>query len=123
MRKLLLLSFIVGIGLNSLAGVVPHSNGEGGCAASCCEAARNGGPQARVARLCCMLDCNQPGGTSTPNPVNSIVMAPDSSNASAPRTFRLEPIFAARGPIFGDAPPRSAVDPPHLFLATGALLI
>jgi len=57
--------FLIAVAGNSAAAVSPHLDGDGGCSADCCHAARQPGKQAAMSRLCCLMDCKQPGGTHT----------------------------------------------------------
>src|SRR5713226_4131962 len=62
-RKLFILAFVVSVAGNSLAAVSPHMDGDGGCRADCCRAARHNEPQATLSKLCCLTQCNQPRET------------------------------------------------------------
>lgn len=72
MRRLLILIFVVSVVGDSAAAIAPHMDGEG-CSAECCQAARQNRPDANMSKLRCIVDCNQPAGTSSPVSVASIV--------------------------------------------------
>lgn len=80
--RLLILAFLVSVAGDALAAVVPHMDGDGGCSAECCQAARQNRRDANLSKLRCIVDCNQPGETSSPSPVARI-MAQRHGDASA----------------------------------------
>jgi hypothetical protein len=71
-RNLLITMFLITVAGNSAAAVSPHLDGDGGCSADCCQAARLPGKQAAMSRLCCLMDCKQPGGTHNSSSFNPL---------------------------------------------------
>jgi len=62
--RVLILTFLLTVGADSLAAVTPHVDGEG-CAAGCCQAARLNRRGAGPSKLRCLVDCNQSGAANT----------------------------------------------------------
>src|SRR5262245_14985957 len=56
--SLLMLTTIVGVGAHQQEGSCPISN-----LPDCCKKARSHTPEASMARLCCNLNCSEPGST------------------------------------------------------------
>jgi hypothetical protein len=65
-KRLLTILFLIAVVGNSLAALPPHRDGEGGCGAECCEAARGNGPTATISGICCITECKQSAETTTP---------------------------------------------------------
>jgi hypothetical protein len=64
-KRLTTILFLVAVIVNSLVAVPPHRDGEGGCGAECCEAARQDGPLATISGICCITECKQSTETTT----------------------------------------------------------
>jgi hypothetical protein len=60
-----MLTAAVGIGAHQQEGSCPMSN-----VPDCCKKARNQGPEASMARLCCNLNCSEPGSTGNSSSSN-----------------------------------------------------
>src|ERR1043165_5490505 len=57
---IVMLTGAVGVGAQQREGSCPMSN-----LPDCCKKAQSHGPQASLARLCCNLNCSEPGSTGT----------------------------------------------------------
>src|SRR5262249_46551599 len=69
-KRLLIILFLIAVTCNSLTAFPPHRDGEGGCGAECCAAARQAagqnGPIATISGICCITECQQSAETTTP---------------------------------------------------------
>lgn len=122
--RLLIAAFLLAITGNALAGVSPHLDGGGGCAPSCCEAARDDGPGSYIAQVCCLTDCSQPGGTHSPTPTASIASQRQKSFSAV--LFSLDPDPLAsfiRYKRFPKSPTKKVAGSTDRYLETGSLLI
>lgn len=122
-KRLFTTLFLIAMIGNSLTALPPHRDGEGGCGAECCEAARQDGPAAVISGICCMTECRQDAETTTststlvdfkPQPLGNhagcFVSIPSQNSSLQP----------ARFPI---SPTRFLYGSPHRYLDIGALLI
>jgi hypothetical protein len=58
-KRLITTFFLVAVIGNLFIAIPPHTDGEGGCGADCCEAARSDGSQATISGVCCITECQQ----------------------------------------------------------------
>ena len=121
-RKLFILAFVVSVAGNSLAAVSPHADGEGGCAADCCRAARHNKPEATLAKLCCLTRCNQPGETQGSPATSLLSYGPDERTPSLVGVC-IEDVYSAQPWEAWHSPAGLIVQSTHIYLTTGTLLI
>ena len=121
-KVLLILSFIASVGVNSLAGVNPHLDGDGGCAASCCRAAHKEGRESVVSRFCCLFDCKQSGESQSSSTIQ-IAAAQKKDSFAAYVVFNLEAVLSTAHSTFPNSPTRKIAGSSDRYLETGALLI
>ncbi len=121
-RLLLILSFVASVGVNSLAGVNPHLEGDGGCAASCCRAARNMGQESVVSKICCLFDCKQSGESNSAS-TSQMGAAQNKVFSAAHFNFKPEAIFSIGQARFPNSPIRNIAGSSDRYLETGSLLI
>jgi hypothetical protein len=124
MRLLLILCFMGSVSFNSLAGVFPHTPGDGGCSAGCCEAARRKGPNSKASSLCCMVDCAQPGHTnSSPSATQDYRAIQKKQSAARQTLWKLDTDPAVRHFRFPNSPTRNISGSSDRYLETGTFLI
>ena len=121
-KLLLILSFMASVGVNSLAGVNPHLEGDGGCSASCCRAALNKGQESVAFSLCCLFDCKQ-SGESHSTSTSQIAPAQKKHFAIAHFAFSSAAIGSAKDTRFSNAPTRNTFGSSDRYLEIGSLLI
>ena len=63
---IVMLTAALGVGAHEQEGSCPMSN-----VPDCCKKARSHGPEAAMARLCCNLNCSEPGSTGSSNSSSS----------------------------------------------------
>jgi len=122
-HRLLILVFLLAVTGNSLAAVPAHLEADGGCSADCCRAARQNKPDSSIAKLCCMTQCNQPGGTGSQAPAISILSELRSKRSLALSRFSLEAVVLSRAAARFHSLILPASDSTSVYLRTGALLI
>ena len=121
-RLLLIVGFIASVGVNSLAGVNPHLEGEGGCAASCCQAAHKDGQESVVSRFCCLFDCKQSGESHSSLTIQ--FAAAQKKDLSATHfVFKPEAVLFTEYARFPNSPTRNIAGSSDRYLETGSLLI
>src|SRR5215510_16090874 len=85
MRKWLTSVALTIVMLNAVVGAGAHQQ-EGSCPMSnlpdCCKKARSNGPDASIARLCCNLNCSEPGSTSNSNSSSFSTQQSTTANAA-----------------------------------------
>ena len=84
--SLVMLTSVVGVGAHQQEGSCPMSN-----VPDCCKKAQSHGPEASMARLCCNLNCSEPGSSgnsSSSFSTQRLSSAPAVLNASQP-SFRI----------------------------------
>jgi hypothetical protein len=66
LKRLTNLLLILAVGVSVSAGIPLHSGGSGSGMIDCCKKAleQDDSPQVAVARLCCAMNCNEPGATT-----------------------------------------------------------
>ena len=121
-RLLLIVGFIASVGVNSLAGVNPHLEGDGGCSASCCRAAHNKGQESVASRFCCLFDCKQ-SGESHSSSASQIAAAQNRDLSAAYFIFKPEAVFFTGHARFPNSPARNIFGSSDRYLETGSLLI
>lgn len=121
-RLLLIVGFIASVGVNSLAGVNPHLEGEGGCAASCCQAAHKEGQESVVSRFCCLFDCKQ-SGESHSSSTTQLAVAQKKDLSAAYFVFKPEAVFSTGHARFPNSPTPDVAASSDRYLLTGSLLI
>src|SRR5882762_3868544 len=121
-RLLLIVGFIASVGVNSLAGVNPHLEGEGGCAASCCQAAHKDGQESVVSRFCCLFDCKQ-SGESHSSSTSQIAVAQKKDLSAAYLVFRPQAVLFTESAKFPNSPIRNIAGSSDRYLETRSLLI
>lgn len=120
-RRLLILAFTLSVAGNSLAGVAPVVEGDGGCG-GCCSAARRNEPRVSPSKLCCLTECNQPGETqqsATPR----VLRTERDNKSSSPVAVGLAAAHSIQPSGFLHSAARSVVQSTHIYLRTGTLLI
>src|SRR5258707_15839888 len=122
LRLLLIVGFITSVGVNSLAGVNPHLEGDGGCAASCCRAAHKEGQDSVVSKICCLFDCKQ-SGESHSTSINQLAAAQKKDSFAAYFVFKPEADLSTAHPRFPNSPTRKIAGSSDRYLETGSLLI
>ncbi|HXG93977.1 MAG TPA: hypothetical protein VNN73_16655 [Blastocatellia bacterium] len=122
-RSLIILAFIIAVAVNSLAAVTPHMDGDGGCSAACCQAARQHGPGANFSKLRCLIDCSQPGSAESPSPAYAVINDQNKKASAALFAFRVEValLFQSSNAARSMMPIKTATT--DVYLKTGALLI
>jgi hypothetical protein len=122
-KRLVTILFLVAMVCNSLSVIPPHRDGEGGCGADCCAAARQEGPSATISAICCITECRESAETTTPAVSPTVLKqqqqsAPvDCAPALSPQTFYLQ---YAKFPV---SPTRFLHGSSSRYLETGSLLI
>src|SRR5262245_7865248 len=122
-KQLVTTLVLVGMVCNSLSVIPPHRDGEGGCGAECCMAARQEVPTATISAICCMTECRGSGETTAPAVAPTALKqlqlsAPvDCAPALSSQTFYLQ---YAKFPI---SPTRFLHGSSSRYLETGSLLI
>jgi hypothetical protein len=126
-KRLITILFLTTVIGNSMAAFPPHRDGEGGCGAECCAAARHAHedePVATISAICCITEC--PQSAETTNAASAIT-----DLKRQPQPARLAGCIIstpgqdsflqrARFPI---SPTRFLYGSPHRYLDIGALLI
>jgi hypothetical protein len=120
MRKLVMFIFVVSVATNSIAAVSPHLDGDGGCSAVCCQAARRTGRGATLSKLCCLADCKQPSGTQAASPSDVFVAE---KHKPATLASHLEDGLSTCASSSLGSSICIAAGPTDVYLKTGALLI
>jgi|SRR5262245_38797076 len=122
-KRLVTILFIITMAGNSLTVIPPHRDGEGGCGAECCEAARQEGPTTTISAICCITECQGAAETTTSSVTPTVIKqqqlsAPSNcAPALSPQTFYLQ---YARFPI---SPTRFLHGSSSRYLDNGSLLI
>jgi hypothetical protein len=122
-ERLITIIFLMAVAANSLAALPPHRDGEGGCGAECCEAARHDGPVATISGICCITECPQPAETAR-SAAASIELKPQ--QLSGPAAGFLSTSNQAsylQHARFPDSPTRFLHGSSSRYLDTGSLLI
>src|SRR4030095_9997562 len=120
-RLLLILVFIASVGVNSVAGVNPHLESDGGCSASCCRAGRQKAQVAVASSLCCLFDCKQSGESHSSSP--SQIAAAQKKDSFAVRFVFQPEVIPATQQRFPNSPTRNLAGSSDIYLETGSLLI
>src|SRR5436190_23837946 len=122
-KRLATILFLVALVTNTLGVFPPHRDGEGGCEAECCQAARQGGPNATMSGICCITECRQSAefSTSTTALLNSIPNQTISLVGSDLSTLIQKPLL--RQPRFPSSPTRFLNGSSSRYLETRSLLI
>jgi hypothetical protein len=122
-KRLVTTLFLVAMVCNSVSVIPPHHDGEGGCGAECCAAARQEGPTATISAICCITDCRGSAETTTPV-VSSTVLKQQQLSAPADCAPTLSPkIFYLQYAKFPVSPTRFLHGSSGRYLETGSLLI
>ena len=121
-RRLLILAFLITVGANSVGAVSPHMDGDG-CAMACCKAARQTGPDSAPARLRCLVDCNQPAGTSTSSGTEITFAAQKKAGTNGFLVNAPETLSYIQHARFPKSPTRFLAGCTDRYLETGTLLI
>jgi hypothetical protein len=121
-KLLLILSFIVSVGVNSLAGVNPHLESDVGCSASCCRAAHNKGQESIASSLCCLFDCKQSGESHSPS-TSQIAPAQKKHLAIAHFVVSSTVTVSAKDARFSNSLTRNTFGSSDRYLEIGSLLI
>ena len=123
MRLLIILGFVITVAVNSLAGVSPHLDGEGGCSMSCCQAARRNDEQSKLSRLCCATDCKQPGSTHGTSSITPLSEARHKAPVVEHTWLNLETGSYISTSRFPKSPTTKMAGSSDRYLETGSLLI
>ena len=121
-RKLFILIFVLSVANNSLAAALPYIEGDGECKTSCCRSTRHNEPRAKLSKMCCLTQCNQPAEAQG---------VPESTSFSAGRHTKDPGSLASCVEAACSGPTRASLHSPlskirqssHIYLKTGALLI
>jgi hypothetical protein len=122
-KRLVTTLFLVAMVCNSLSVIPPHRDGEGGCGAECCMAARQDGPTATISAICCMTECRESAETTAPaiaptaHKQQQLSAPVDCATALSSQTFYLQ---YAKFPV---SPTRFLQGSSSRYLETGSLLI
>src|SRR2546426_4563378 len=117
-RLLLILSFVASVGVNSLAGVNPHLDGDGGCSASCCRAAHNKGQESVASSFCCLFDCKQSGESHSSSP-SQLAARQKKDFCAAQFVFKPEVVLSTGRARFPNSPTRNIAGSSDRYLETG----
>jgi hypothetical protein len=120
---LLTLAFIIAVMANSLGAVSPHIEGEGGCSAACCHQAHQRDSESNASKLCCKLECSQPGGTHAASTTTFTVPAADKNFSGSANTGAHLAYILFRRLSFPKSPTRNIAGSSERYLETGTLLI
>src|SRR6266481_1772061 len=118
-RRAFILAFVFSVACNALAAVSPHMEGDGGCGADCCRAARHNGPQKAAAKLCCLTQCNQAAEIQGSLPISFLSSRQDGKSPLL-TGIALDPIRSVCSSELASSPVHRLVSPTHIFLSTGA---
>ena len=122
LKRLLILIFVATVGANSAGAVSAQMSGDR-CVMSCCRVA----PQARrdvtPARLRCLLDCNQPTGTSPGLVTGLTTVLQKNTDTSECPTRSPETLSYIQQIRFPKSPTRSMAGSSSRYLEIGNLLI
>jgi hypothetical protein len=118
----LILTFVVAVASNALAGVSPHLDGDAGCTMACCQAARNEGQDSLPPRLCCKFECKQPAGTHVA-PDNSVIASRHNPPVDVHFILGSQAVLHIRQVGFPSSPTLNVAASSKRFLETGTLLI
>jgi hypothetical protein len=122
-KRLVTILFIITMVSNSLAVIPPHRDGEGGCGADCCAAARKDGPTATISAICCITECQESAET-TSSTVTSTVFKQQQLSALVDCTPAISPqSFYLQYANFPVSPTRFLHGSSSRYLETGSLLI
>ena len=121
-RRLFILAFVLSIACNAIGAVSPHMEGDGGCGADCCRAARHNGPKATAAKLCCLTQCKQAAETQAYLPTSLLSSRQDDKSLSL-SVITLDAMHLVRSLESASSSAHLVVYPTHIYLSTGALLI
>lgn len=113
--------FVVAVVVNTLCVFPPHPDGEGGCSTECCETARQGGPDATAAGLCCITECGQSAEPSSPPIVPA--GAPRQVPGPIGNSFDLLQVPSRQQPRFPSSPTRFLNGSSDRYLETHSFLI
>jgi hypothetical protein len=123
LKRLVTILFLVAMGCNSLSVIPPHRDGEGGCGAECCAAARREGPTATISAICCMTECRESAETTTPA-VSPTALKQQQLSAPVDFALTLSPQnFYLQYVKFPVSPTRFLHGSSSRYLETGSLLI
>ena len=122
-KLLLILSFIASVGVNSLAAVNPHLEGDGGCSATCCRAAHKKGHESVASSFCCLFDCKQ-SGESQSSSTSQIAAAQKKDSSIAYFVFKPEElVLSVACARFPSSPTRNLAGSSDRYLENRSLLI
>jgi hypothetical protein len=121
-RKLFILIFVLSVANNSLAAALPYIEGDGDCKTSCCRSARHNEPRAKLSKMCCLTQCNEPAETQRVPESTSFSTGRDSKDPGSPAAC-VEAGCSGRTRAFLPSPPSNTRQSSHIYLKTGALLI
>ena len=121
-RRVFILVFLFSVACNALAAVSPHMEGDGGCSADCCRAARHNGPQKASAKLCCLTQCNQAAEIQGSLPTSFFGSGQDGKGPLL-TVVVLDATYSVPSSELASSPVHCLVRPTHIYLSTGALLI
>ena len=122
-RRLSVLALLLVFGSGSISASSFHVDGEGGCAMSCCKAAREGGTRSLLPQICCKLECKQPGGTQTSTATDQFSRSGRSLTPVSNFNANLQTALYLSQTHFPHSLSARAARSSRRFLETGALLI
>ena len=121
-RLLLIIGFVASVGVNSLAAVNPHLEGDGGCSTVCCRAAHKQRQESTASRFCCLIGCKQ-SSESHASSTTQIAPAKKKDFAIASAFFKPEATESARHSTILNSPSRTIFGSSDRYLEIGSLLI
>jgi len=121
-RKLFILIFVLSVTNDSLAAVLPSIGGDSECEARCCRSARHNEPRAKLSKMCCLTQCNQPAEAQRVPESTSFSTGRDSKALGSPAAC-VEAGCSGRTRASLHSPPSKIRQSSHIYLKTGALLI
>ena len=122
-KRLVTILFLITVVGNSMAVIPPHRDGEGGCGAECCAAARQEGPTAIVSAICCITECQGAAETTTPTVTYTVLKQQQLSTAVHCTPALSNQNFYLQYARFPISPTRFLHGSSSRYLDTGSLLI
>jgi len=119
-RKLFILVFVLSVANNSLAAALPYIDGD--CEASCCRSARHNEPLAKLSKMCCLTQCNEPAEAQRVPESTSFSIGRESKDPGSPAAC-VAAACAGGTRVSLHLPPSKIRQSSHIYLKTGALLI
>src|SRR5262245_48119617 len=121
-RRLSILVFLLSLAGHSICGTSSLFDGGGGCSMECCKAAHQNSDQSFGPKLCCKVDCKEPGGTQV-SPSTGVASATRSVSVPTISDTSLNAAHYLDQVRFPNSPTRHISGSCRRFLETCTLLI